>query len=135
MEDVHHTFDRTPAQTIIENEWRDRIAAALKHNGYGDVETEKPVPGGRVDLYFSHHAVEIAWACKWAEGVGQALLYANLLRCRAVVLLLAGGEASDRHLENARTVGQNNVPALTVWRLDTNTGVLDAGHGRTIQVE
>lgn len=135
MEDALHTSDRTPAHTIKENQWRDRIAAALRRSGYGDVETERAVPGGRVDLYFSHHAVEIDWSYKWAEGVGQALLYANLLKCRAVVLLLADGGAADQHLENARTVAQNNVPALLVWHLDTTTGVLDAGHGRTIQVE
>lgn len=135
MEDITCISDRTPAHVIKENEWRDRVAAALKRNGYNDVVTEKPVQDGRCDLYFSNHAVEIDWSYKWAEGIGQALLYANRLRCRAVVLLLLEGGAADKHLENARTVAQSNIPALMVWSLDTKTRVLDCGHGRTIQVE
>lgn len=135
MEDITCTSDRTPAHAIKENEWRDRVTAALTKNGYGDVETEKPVQNGRCDLYFAYHAVEIDWSYKWAEGIGQALLYANLLKCRAVVLLLVEGGAADKHLENARIVARYNIPALMVWSLNTKTRVLDCGHGRTIQVE
>lgn len=126
---------RTPAHDVSENEWRDRIAAALKKLGYDDVQTEKRVEGGRIDIALAWHAVEIDWAYKWAEGVGQALFYGLRTGTKAVVLLLIDTPAGRRHADNARLVAKNNTPPLAVWTFDTNTRELDMGDGRTSIVE
>lgn len=126
---------RTPGHTVVENVWRDKIAAALKKNGYSEVETEKHVPGGRIDIHFTWHAVEIDWSFKWAEGIGQALFYGLQTRSKAVVLLLLDADAGKQHVANAKLVAKNNTPPLQVWVLDIRDGTLDMGDGRTIHVE
>lgn len=133
--DLHPVADRTPGHVTVENVWRDKIAAALRRNGYADVETEKPVQGGRVDIAFAWHAVEIDWSFKWAEGVGQALFYGLRTDRKAVVLLLVKCDAGRQHVANARLVAKNNTPPLQVWVLDTRDNTLDMGDGRTIHVE
>lgn len=44
--------------------------------------------GTRVDLLTATHAIEVDWAPKWAEGIGQALYYAQLTGKKPAVLLL-----------------------------------------------
>jgi hypothetical protein len=126
--------ERTPAHTIKENVWRDRLRRALEKNGY-TVEVEKRVVNGRVDLFLPNHAIEIDWSFKWAEGVGQALYYAARLKAKAVALLLVESDAGGSHVQNALTVSSSIEDRLSVWVLDTRTEILHMGHGRTIQVE
>ena len=47
----------------------------------------------RVDCITEEFAVEVDWAPKWAESIGQALLYANLTgKAPAVLLITRDGE-------------------------------------------
>lgn len=113
--------------------WLDKVAAVLSRSGYPDVEVNKAVPGGCVDLCFSWHVVEAGRSGEWASLIGRALFYASSAGGKPVVLLLVG-EDTD-HARNARLVAKNNTPPLQVWVLDTRDGTLDMGDGRTIHVE
>ena len=52
-----------------------------------DVEVRLP-DGSRVDYLGPRDAIEIDWAAKWAEGLGQALFYAEVTGKRATLILL-----------------------------------------------
>ena len=42
----------------------------------------------RVDMLTRYEAIEVDWAHKWAEGIGQSLYYAQVTRKRPALLLL-----------------------------------------------
>lgn len=74
-----------------ETEW----AKVLAPKYQADVEV--PVwDGTRCDLLNDDFAIEIDWAYKWAEAIGQALYYAIALDRRPAVLLLMKNGYKDR---------------------------------------
>jgi len=133
LDGVVGDLSRAP-HVVVENAWRDRIAAAMKTAGYADVRAEHPVSGGRADLTFSRYAIEIDWAAKWAESIGQALYYALCLSSKAVSLLLVEGPKDDVYVDHTRRVANNNTPPLQVWVFNVKTQELDMGDGRTLHV-
>lgn len=53
----------------------------------------------RCDLVTEKEAIEVDWAAKWAEAIGQASYYAILLdRQPAVMLLIKDWETDSRHV-------------------------------------
>jgi hypothetical protein len=59
----------------------------------------------RVDLLSERYAIEVDWAPKWAESIGQALYYAELTRKQPAILLLIKDDANERHfVYRAQTV-------------------------------
>ena len=65
--------------------------------------------GSRVDLLNDEYAIEVDWARKWAEGIGQASLYAELTGKRpALLLLFDGSERDQRYLWRARVAAARN---------------------------
>ena len=52
--------------------------------------------GTRVDLLTPTHAIEVDWASKWAEGIGQALYYSAVTNKRPGVILLIKNEEQER---------------------------------------
>lgn len=85
----------------------------LNENGHSDrlaekYEAEREVrlqDGSRVDLLNSEYAIEVDWCTglKWAEGCGQALLYAEMTGKKpALLLLYKGTPENQRCLWRAR---------------------------------
>ena len=73
------------------------------------------IDGTRVDCLTPDHAIEIDFAGKWYEGVGQALHYARLTGRRPGVLLIIEQPDDCRYLARLRNLAGWNQPRLTVW--------------------
>ena len=53
------------------------------------MKLEKHLPsGGRVDCLIPEYAIEVEWAKKWAEAVGQSLYYADATARKPEIILL-----------------------------------------------
>lgn len=74
-----------------EREETDRLVA---EGMFGDCQTEVVLwDKTRVDISTATHAIEVDWASKWAEGVGQALYYSAVTGKKpGLVLLTKPGE-------------------------------------------
>lgn len=60
----------------------------------------------RVDCLTDMYAIEVDWAQKWAEGVGQSIYYAETTDKKPAVALIIGDSKSDeRHYKRLVVVG------------------------------
>ena len=66
----------------------------------------------RVDCLTATHAIEIDWAEKWAEGIGQALYYAKITGKAPAVALIVG-EKDARYLKRLELVAEDT--GITVF--------------------
>ena len=60
----------------------------------------------RVDCLTKEYAIEVDWAKKWAEGIGQALYYAEITHRKPAVGLIVGDSKDDKYLKRLRTVAK-----------------------------
>jgi len=59
----------------------------------------------RVDCLTEEYAIEVDWAKKWAEGVGQSIYYAEMTNKKpAVALIMADTDADKRHFKRLSVV-------------------------------
>lgn len=62
----------------------------------------------RVDCVLEDYAVEVDWAKKWAEAVGQSLYYAKVLDKKpGILLLMTNGEKDEKYLQRLRVVTED----------------------------
>jgi hypothetical protein len=73
----------------------------------------------RVDIVTDTFAIEVDFAHKWAESVGQALYYNIELNKKAGVLLLVDGRKNERYVKRLLKIAERYK--ITVWLMDTNT--------------
>ena len=112
---IFSLFRRTPKRVVKEVEWCKRIAPCV-----AAVCEHRLFDGTRVDLLTAHHAVEVDWAEKWAEAVGQALYYGRATGRKPVVLLLLSDEKDRvKFVSRAEYVAAGTFPGIEVWTLDT----------------
>lgn len=64
--------------------------------------------GSRADCVTTHYAIEIDFAQKWAEGVGQALHYARLTEKQPALLLIIEKESDWRFFKRALPTAQKH---------------------------
>ncbi len=76
---------------------------------------EALVDGSRPDLMSATHAIEVDYAHKWAEAIGQALHYARLSGKRAGVILIIRKPADYRHVQKVRDNAEHYGLPLDVW--------------------
>ena len=112
-------FFQASAIAQTENEWSERIAKTLP-----DAKLQTTLyDGTRPDILWDEYAIEVDWASKWAEGVGQALFYAKITNKKPVVLLLT---KHDEDWRNDRRYINRALVALPreseVWWYDCKTG-------------
>ncbi len=70
----------------------------------------------RVDCLTATHAIEVDWAKKWAEGIGQALYYGIKTDKRPAVALIVGAK-DQKHLKRLRTVAKShNIKVYIIKR-------------------
>lgn len=78
----------------------------------------------RADLMNDVYAIEVDWAHKWAEGIGQALYYAAVSDRKPAVLLLVKGNprkgANPFHIYRAQTVCARHGIKLYLEYVDGN---------------
>ncbi len=53
-----------------------------------DGESEVTIKGGRIDILTDNHAIEVEWASKWKQSIGQALWYAMQKDTKPGIILL-----------------------------------------------
>ena len=68
----------------------------------------------RVDLLNDEYAVEVDWAPKWAEAVGQSLYYSILTEKKpAIILLIKDKKAEMKHIYRCQTVcAKHNIKLI-----------------------
>jgi hypothetical protein len=59
----------------------------------------------RVDCLTDGYAIEVDWAKKWAEGVGQSLFYADMTNRKPGVALIVG-ENDQRYLKRINLIAK-----------------------------
>lgn len=72
----------------------------------------------RVDIVTDTFAIEVDFAHKWAESIGQSLHYAEKLHKTAGILLIVDGDNDERYVKILMSLAiKYNV---TVWVIDVN---------------
>jgi hypothetical protein len=95
--------------------------AAEKYSG----ETEVVMPDGtRCDIVTETHAIEVDFADKWGEAIGQSLNYAFQSNKRAGILLILEKKSDEKHLIRVNSIVQHfelpiDVLAIRAWETTT----------------
>ncbi|MEI6206931.1 MAG: hypothetical protein WCP20_09130 [Desulfuromonadales bacterium] len=69
--------------------------------------------GTRADCLTREYAVEVEYAPKWAESIGQALYYAQSTGLKPGVLMIMRNENDERFLKRLRAVAREK--GIKVW--------------------
>lgn len=69
----------------------------------------------RVDIVTETHAIEVDFAEKWAESIGQALHYEGMTGKKAGVLLVIRGREDERFLDRLMGVAAKHGIDVWVW--------------------
>jgi len=91
--------------------------AAEKYGG----ESEVTMPDGtRCDIVTEKHAIEVDFADKWGEAIGQSLNYAFQSNKRAGILLILESKEDERHLIRVNSIIEYyklpiDVLAIRAW--------------------
>lgn len=67
----------------------------------------------RVDCLTSHYAVEVEFAPKWQEAIGQALNYASQSGKKPAILMIVEKQNDWRYYRKCRRVAQEN--GIRLW--------------------
>ncbi|SJZ67492.1 hypothetical protein SAMN02745119_01346 [Trichlorobacter thiogenes] len=67
----------------------------------------------RVDCLTKEYAVEVEYASKWAESIGQALYYGQSTGRKPAVLVIVRDKDDERFLKRLRTVAKEQ--GIKVW--------------------
>lgn len=71
----------------------------------------------RVDCLLKEHAIEVDFAQKWAESIGQSLYYANQTsRKPAVLLIIEDIEKDQKYLKRLENVSKKHH--IDIWIID-----------------
>lgn len=106
------TWGQLPKQK--ESYYRDLFAPVM--NGQTEVVLRDKA---RVDIVTDTFAIEVDFAPKWAEAIGQSLYYADRLNKKPAILFVVDGKQENRYIFRLLTVTRKY--GITVWILDYNT--------------
>jgi hypothetical protein len=76
--------------------------------------------GTRVDIVTDTFAIEVDFASKWAESIGQALYYGDMLNKKPGILLVVNGKLEDRFVARLVRVAANTGITIWLWDYTTN---------------
>jgi len=78
--------------------------------------------GTRCDLVTETHAIEVDFARKWAEAIGQSLNYGRMTGKSAGIVLIIEKDGDSRHVERVKDIIRTyNLPLdLFVVRMDAS---------------
>lgn len=91
--------------------------AAKKYSGQAEVTMPD---GTRCDIVTEAHAIEVDFADKWAEAIGQSLNYSFQLNKKAGILLILEKPDDERHLIRVQSIIKHfklmiDVLAIRAW--------------------
>lgn len=69
--------------------------------------------GARVDIVTDTFAIEVDFAYKWAESIGQSMYYSEMLNKKTGVLLIMRNDKDDRYLNRLMKIAIKY--SITVW--------------------
>lgn len=73
--------------------------------------------GRRVDCITKTHAIEMDFANKWPEAIGQSLDYAMLTQKQAGIVLILKSHKDSLHWERLQKVVSHYQLPITLWKL------------------
>ena len=86
------------------------------------IEDAKPevtlADGSRVDILTPDRAVEVEWAKKWPEAIGQACFYGAMTSREPTILLLLRNRKEDLRFLHRAIIAARRA-GVTVWVYDT----------------
>ena len=71
--------------------------------------------GTRVDCLTSEYAVEVEYAHKWAEAIGQSLFYAKMTDKKPVIVLIMAEKGDERFAKRLREVASEEK--IKIWTI------------------
>ena len=74
--------------------------------------------GTRCDILTATHAVEVDFAKKWAEAIGQSLNYAMQTGKRPGVALIVLSPSDNKYIERVRKISDEYSLGLTIYPID-----------------
>ena len=86
----------------------------------GGLEEVRMSDNTRADIVTSTHAIEVDFAEKWAESIGQSLHYARLKNLRAGVLLIVDEDDDTRYVDRWKSVVTTYELPIDLFIIDPN---------------
>ena len=84
---------------------------------FGGVSEYRLKDRTRVDCLLNDYAIEVDFAKKWAESIGQSLYYASQTSRKAAVLLIMEDlEKDEKYLHRLKDVSQKH--GIEIWIID-----------------
>jgi len=74
--------------------------------------------GTRCDILTATHAIEVDFAKKWAEAIGQSLNYAMQTGKRPAVALIVLSPSDNKYVERVSKISEKNRLGLTIYPID-----------------
>lgn len=105
------SYAKTETEAKHTERWYQELAAKHLHG-----VMEHRVENGRVDILTATHAIEVEFASKWKNAIGQSLWYALQTNERAGIILVIQNEEKDRGqaIRLGSVIQHNNLP-IDVW--------------------
>lgn len=85
-----------------------------EHDGMAEVRL---ADGTRADCLTMEHAVEVDFAAKWAEAIGQAQHYARLTGLQPGILLILERPEDGVYLERLQDTAARVCPYTRIWTI------------------
>lgn len=85
-----------PASGARETEWSKFLSESSEYKHLNGSPEYTLFDKSRVDILTKTHAIEVEWAPKWKEAIGQALFYAALTDQKPGIVLLCRKTPEDR---------------------------------------
>lgn len=78
----------------------------------------------RVDILTKTHAIEVDWASKWAEGIGQSLHYSGMTGKDAGLVLIVKDDKDDKYVIRVLVLLKRKSLRIKLWVYDTRQSLL-----------
>jgi len=92
-------------------------------NEFGGITEYRLKDKTRVDCLIDTHAIEVDFAKKWAESIGQSLYYASKTSRKPAVLLIMEDEKRDqKYLDRLENVSQTHH--IDIWIINKDFKII-----------
>ncbi|USE37798.1 hypothetical protein [Endozoicomonas sp. SCSIO W0465] len=97
-----------PAESWYQQVWCEGMDGKIEHR----------LPDGRrIDCLTDQYAIEIEFARKWQEAIGQSLNYSMLTGKKAGIVLVLKATEDQTHWQQLLTVIEHYTLPIKVWKL------------------
>ncbi len=123
---VAETYPKKSSAPLSEHSQTSRIQNESYYQGIVaeiiNGKTEQTLSDGtRCDIITKSHAIEVDWASKWYESIGQSMWYSYQTNKRAGVVLLKKNEADSKYILRMSSLILHRNLDIDVWVYDIQT--------------